>query len=132
MSTAPNQAVPALVRLRYVTIRCGAIAICIASSQLAYSASTAQSEPQAVSAAASSSADGTAQAKNTATIKGKKGANPAALNPQPLPPGSSPVSRSQIKSPSQNKGGAVSLNPQPLPPKELPGTLLPQVNQSGK
>ncbi len=57
-------------------------------------------------------------------LKNKAGA--AALNPQPLPPKTSPGALTlnpQSLAP-KSLSGAASLNPQPLPPKTAPGSLM--------
>ena len=55
-------------------------------------------------------------------VPNKAGA--ASLNPQPLPPKTSPAALTATPlDAARNKAGAVLLNPQPLPPKTAPGSL---------
>jgi hypothetical protein len=68
----------------------------------------------------------TANALGTApAVAVKNPANAASLNPQPLPPKTSPGALTlnpQTLAPN-SLSGAASLNPQPLPPKTAPGSL---------
>ena len=68
---------------------------------------------------------GTAKAlANQPAVAVPNKADAASLNPQPLPPKTSPAALAATPlEAARNKAGAVLLNPQPLPPKAAPGSL---------